>query len=575
MAYTTQRNLILDEAQASNARIPLHFSQGGIARKKNHCGESSSPRYELTLTFVHLSSGYAMRKLTVVTALMSALLVTGCGGGGGDKNGSSSSSSGSGGNSGSTGQTASLSVWSDVINLPIVPVAAANLPNGKVLAWSANAPTEYGAENQFSNTYSTIFDPVTQSSDERNVTETGHDMFCPGTAMLADGRLLVNGGSSSQKTSFYNPASNSWTTGPLMNIPRGYEGDVTLADGSVLTLGGSWSGGIGGKNGEIWTPGGAWRTMSGIPIDPFIGPDPNTVYRGDNHLWLFSYTNGRVFHAGPSAAMHWITTAGNGSVTSAGNRGDDAYSMNGNAVMYDIGKILKTGGAPAYEDMDATANSYVIDLNSGTTRKIAPMNFARALHNSTVLPNGQVIITGGQTIPHLFSDDRAVLMAELWDPATETFTQLSPMAVPRTYHSFSLLLPDGRVLVGGGGLCGSCTANHANVQIFAPPYLFNGDGTPATRPAIVSAPGTAGYGSAIGVATDSPVRSFVLMRMGAVTHSIDNDQRRVPLQFSTADNRNYTLQIPGDRGIAPPGYYMLFALNANGTPSISSALLLN
>ena len=46
---------------------------------------------------------------------------------------------------------------------------------------------------------------------------------------------------------------------------------------------------------------------------------------------------------------------------------------------------------------------------------------------------------------------------EMWDPATGAWSQMAPMAIPRTYHSVALLLPDGRVFSGGGGLCGTCT----------------------------------------------------------------------------------------------------------------------
>ena len=463
------------------------------------------------------------------------------------------------------------SSWSAVIDLPIVPVAAANLPNGKVLTWSAYAPDNYGDENAWGQTYSAIFDPATQSSQQRVVTETQHDMFCPGTTVLEDGKILINGGSSSQKTTFYDSSKNAWTTGPLMNIARGYQGNTILADGSVLTLGGAWSGGASAKNAEIWSTSG-WRVVPGIPIDSFIGPDPRGTYRGDNHLWLFLQADGKVFHAGPDSHMHWIDTSGNGQISEAGTRGNDAYSMNGNAILYDIGKILKVGGAPAYEDIDASPASYVIDLNTKSVRQIAPMNYARAMHNSVVLPNGQVVITGGQTSVKLFSDDRSVLMAEIWNPETETFSKLSPMKIPRNYHSFSLLLPDGRVLVGGGGLCGTCTTNHPNVEILTPPYLLKSDGTPASRPAITSAPATGTYGSNITVTTDTSVASFSLVRLSAVTHSLNNDQRRVPLKSSSVDGRSHQLTIPVSRGLLPPGYYMLFALDTNGVPSVSSSL---
>ncbi|WP_164931998.1 galactose oxidase-like domain-containing protein [Janthinobacterium sp. 17J80-10] len=458
-----------------------------------------------------------------------------------------------------------------MIDLPIVPVAAANLPNGKVLTWSAYAPDNYGDENAWGQTYSAIFDPATLSSQQRVVTETQHDMFCPGTTLLEDGKILINGGSSSQKTTFYDPSKNAWTSGPPMNIARGYQGNAILADGSVLTLGGAWSGGESAKNAEVWSPSG-WRLLPGIPIAPFIGPDPRGTYRGDNHLWLFLQANGKVFHAGPDAHMHWIDTGGAGQVIDAGSRGNDDYSMNGNAVLYDVGKILKIGGAPAYEDIDAGAASYIIDLNAKSVRQIAPMHYARAMHNSVVLPSGQVVITGGQTYVKLFSDDRSVLMAEIWDPQTEKFSKLSPMKTPRNYHSFSLLLPDGRVLVGGGGLCGACTTNHPNVEILTPPYLLNADGTPALRPAITSAPPKGTYGNSITVTTDTPVASFALIRLSAVTHSVNNDQRRVPLKSSSVDGRSHQLTIPISRGLLPPGFYMLFAMNADGVPSVATSL---
>lgn len=465
------------------------------------------------------------------------------------------------------------SLLSGLINFPIIPVAAANLPNGKVITWSSYSPTTYGGDHGY--TATALFDPATLAVAGKVVTQTGHDMFCPGTSLLSDGRLLVSGGASIQKTSIYDSATNTWSASNLMNIGRGYQANVTLANGTVLTLGGSWSGPLGGKDGEIWKDGAGWTLKSGIPITPFITPDPDGIFRGDNHLWLLTQPNGKVFQAGPGVAMHWIDTAGNGTVTDAGKRGDDASSMNGNAVLYDIGKILKTGGAPAYEEADATAAAYVIDIGNGSAKvkKVAPMNYARAMHNSVVLPNGQVVISGGQTYVKIFSDDRSVLMTEIWDPETEAFMVLQALTVPRNYHSFSLLLPDGRVLIGGGGLCDfNCTTNHLDAQILTPPYLLNADGSPTTRPMITSAPTSATYASTIKVATGGAVSSFALLRLSAVTHSLNNDQRRVPVQFTATDATHYTLSMPANAGIAPPGYYMLFALDAKGTPSVSKTL---
>jgi YVTN family beta-propeller protein len=466
---------------------------------------------------------------------------------------------------------ASLSQWSSLTTLTMVPISAANLPNGKVLLWSSSDQFADTPKNGF--TYTTLFDPVTLEATDTTVSVTGHDMFCSGTTNLPDGRLLVNGGKNDEKTSIYDPATDSWVATSDMLIPRGYNANTLLADGSVLTFGGSWSGAKGGKHAELWTQAGGWRRLTGVPVDSALAMDPQGVYRGDNHMWLIPSPNGQVLHAGPSANMNWIETQGNGRIYSAGVRGDDDYSQGGNAVMYDIGKVLKVGGAPAYQGLPATTNSYVIDVNAGVSvRKVAPMSYARIFSNAVVLPNGQVVVLGGHTVGSPYSDDNSVLVPELWDPATETFTPLPAMASPRNYHSVALLLPDGRVMSAGGGLCGGCSSNHPDVQILSPHYLYNSDGTPATRPVLLTAPQTASHGTSVAVTTDSEVSSFALVRLSSATHTVNNDQRRIPLSFSRGEGNAYVLDIPSNPNVVLPGHYMLFAMNASGVPSVSRTL---
>ena len=89
---------------------------------------------------------------------------------------------------------------------------------------------------------------------------------------------------------------------------------------------------------------------------------------------------------------------------------------------------------------------------------------------------------------------------------------------------------------------------------------------------LADAPATAALGSAITVSTSGSTPSFALVRMGAVTHSVNGDQRRIPLVPSTVDGVSYTLDIPADAGVVLPGSYLLFALDAQGTPSIARTI---
>jgi len=498
-----------------------------------------------------------------------------------------------------------LGQWGGSIPFPNVPVSAVVLPTGAILTWSSNMPTTFEGEigTAPSQTYTSIYDPATGTIAANVENGMTADMFCSGLAYLTDGRVMVNGGSSSSHTAVYIPTAQGWAAGRTMNIARGYNSTVTLSTGEAFTLGGSWSGDGSPKNGEVWKAGQGWRQTS-ISADNILGIDPidtaqGYVSEGDDHAWLFAAPNGRVFHAGPSPQMNWIDTTGNGSITPAGKRADDPYSINGIAAMYAPGKILKTGGQPSYSDANATRNTYIIDITASLTnpaapvsvRKLSPMAYPRAYANGVVLPGGKVLIIGGETHGITFNDDTSVLVPELWDPATERFTQLAPMDTPRNYHSVALLLPDGRVFSGGGGLCGSaCNVNHQDGEMFSPPYLFQPDGvTPIARPAFylvhssikaTALPSPLGPSLAIPIGatltanTSGPIKSFELIRMSSTTHSVNTDQRRVPLPIVGASGNTYMFSMPSDPGIVVPGYWMLFAIDANGTPSVAKVLLI-
>lgn len=304
------------------------------------------------------------------------------------------------------------------------------------------------------------------------------------------------------------------------------------------------------------------------------------VYRADNHAWLFAWKGGSVFQAGPSSAMNWYGTTGAGSQTGAGTRAGDGDSMCGNAAMYDAanGKILTVGGSPSYQDSDASSNAHIITIGdpdtNPTVETIGNMAFARAFANSVILPNGFVFIVGGQVHAVPFSDDTAQLTPELFDPTTNTFTQLAPMQIPRTYHSTALLLPDATVISAGGGLCGNCATNHYDGQIFRPPYLYTADGALANRPAITAVSTDAvTVGGTFTATCDGPVANgFSIIRQSSTTHTVNTDQRRVVLTPTETNGNTYTLVIPNDAGIALPGYYMLFAINGDGVPSTAHTL---
>jgi hypothetical protein len=192
--------------------------------------------------------------------------------------------------------------------------------------------------------------------------------------------------------------------------------------------------------------------------------------------------------------------------------------------------------------------------------------------NATILPDGQVLATGGTRGGGFVNIEPslAVKQAELWNPSTGQWTTLSSNSVMRVYHSISLLLPDGTVLHGASGDADAFQGGvltpvppERNHEIFSPPYLFKG-----ARPTITSGPTTVGYGQVFSVATPNAaqVTQVRWIRLGAVTHAFDFGQRANTLNFTrTATGVDVT--APASPNLAPPGHYQLFVLNRNGVPS--------
>ncbi|KAL8739772.1 MAG: hypothetical protein Q9190_007456 [Brigantiaea leucoxantha] len=498
----------------------------------------------------------------------------------------------------STPPSPGLGEWGPTVNFPLVPVGAFIDPiGGKVISFSSYEHDNFGQGTTDHSTLTATWDPTTHEISQRYVRKTEHDMFCPGMAFDVNGRMIISGGETADKVSIYDPIKDDWTSVATMKIPRGYQGSVTCADGHIFVVGGSWGPqGIepGDRDGETYDPErNAWTRLKGIKSGNIqTTEDWEKDYRSDNHVWLMGWRNNSIFHAGPAKEMHWITTTGTGVVQDAGKRGvvDDPTvvhdRMCGVAAMYDAveGKILSAGGAPSYNYRDgdghvrgekATTDAYVITLeqpNDEVDVQIAGdkgMHFARSFAHAVILPNGETLVVGGQEEPRVFTEHTPQLTPEIYSPTENVWTKLVPNTVPRTYHSFALLLRDATVLVGGGGLTNRLPVNHFDAQIFIPPYLLTKDGARAKRPTITETSQVSVLpGGNFTITVDSEVVDASLVRYGGATHSLNNDQRRIPLTLRDSGLPfNYFVSIPADGGVAIPGYYMLFVLDAQGVPS--------
>ena len=445
--------------------------------------------------------------------------------------------------------------WGPVVDWPVVGVHVALLSDGKVLAYDSIGDTATENYPVHDHTRATVWDPATGIQTPVNV--ENYNVFCSGLAHLLDGRLFLAGGNKDAQlngivqTHIFDPAGYTWSLGPNMAAGRWYPSVTPLHNGEMLITSGRVN------TPEVRTLAGGLRALStaslGLPLYP----------------WMDVAPDGRAFYSGPDQTMRALDTSGTGAWQSLGQR-DTINRDYGGHALFDIGKTLVAGGGPSSKD------ARVIDVN-GTSPLVsatAPMAFGRRQHNLTVLADGSVLATGGNSSGAGLVDLNAgVYPAELWNPATGQWRTLAAMQITRQYHSTAILLADGRVLSSGGGICGTCDQVGylgKNAEVFSPPYLFEADGTLAPRPVIDAAPASSGYDAPIEIATGNPaaIAKVGLVRLSAVTHSDNMEQRYIPLSF-TRGATSLTATAPTNANVAPPGPYMLFLVDTNGVPSVA------
>ncbi|NPC57514.1 galactose oxidase-like domain-containing protein [Caenimonas soli] len=434
-------------------------------------------------------------------------------------------------------QASLTGAWTRLQDFPVIPIDSHLLPSGKVMMWGRPGDQGY------------LWDPTTQAITALPV--AGYDVFCAGHAFLADGRLLVAGGHildnvGLANASVYDPATNAWSRAPDMNAGRWYPTVTTLPNGDALVM----SGGIDTTVGVNPLPQvyqaatNTWRDLTNAQLEVPYYPQ------------LFVAPNGRVIMVGPSDNIRWLDTAGTGAWSFLG-LSNFGYRDANSAAMYADGKILVMGGG----DNPPGPVAQVIDLTGPAPawRAVASMSNARRHHSATLLPDGTVLVTGGTSGSGWNDETSPVFAAESWNPATEAWTTLASASVPRLYHSSALLLPDGRVITGGGD-------GHLEAEVFSPPYLFKG-----ARPAMSAVPASMGYGQQITVQSldAASIQKVTLIRLPSVTHGFDQNQRMTTLQF-TPGTGTLSITAPANANLAPPGHYMLFIVNGNGVPSVAA-----
>ena len=491
-----------------------------------------------------------------------------------------------------TAPTAGL--WSGLQPWPMNAITLGLLPSGKIVSFG----TPIGDPGTQDGRTFDIWDPSKSLTQGHTTLRgvTGVNSFCAAQAFRPDGSMLISGGIFDAGNDKGSVVLNNTATGVAASAARlandrYYSTMLTLPNGRQLIMGGSYpyQGGFADPQGSIdrglmtgMTPelydGQKWISLFGARSRDAFGPDNNRFWYP--RAWVAP--NGRVFGI-TSDRMWYLDPAGNGSVSVLNFKEPQRNAASAvdapnvgpvsTAAMYETGKILQVGGN-SYDNGGgflSSSRATIVDINGANpvVTDTAPMSVGRAWANATVLPTGQVAVTGGSRWNDRAGDD-TVLQAEIWDPKTGRWSVGASGSVYRGYHSTAILMQNGALLIAGGGAPGP-VANQ-NAEVFYPPYLFttlNGKAALAPRPRILSlstAQLAHGQSLQFELASQNGLGQVVLVGLSATTHSFNSTQRRYVAGF-TQNGTAVIVQAPASGNLTPPGYYQLVAIDQTGVPS--------
>ncbi|KAJ8753866.1 hypothetical protein K2173_000120 [Erythroxylum novogranatense] len=381
------------------------------------------------------------------------------------------------------------------------------------------------------------------------------DTWCSSGQFLYDGSLLQTGGGIDgfKKIRKFEPCepngSCNWVEldDVVLSEGRWYASNQILPDGSVIIVGGK-----GANTVEYYPP----RRNGAVPF-PFLAlmedKQMDNLYPyvhllPNGHLFIFANNKAVMYdHQTNKVIREYPPLDG----------GPRNYPSAGSSVMlalqgdYSTATIVVCGGAQfgAYiqRSTDTPANGScgrLVATSPDPIWEMEDMAFGRIMGDMVMLPTGDVlIINGAQAGTQGFEPDQ---------PLGLRFMTLNPGTVPRLYHSTANLLPDGRILLAG-----------SNPHYF---YKFNAPYPTELRiesfDVIISVP--------------LPVVGIVEVNLGSApfaTHSFSQGQRLVKLTVTPSlPNGEGRYKIgctaPPNGAVAPPGYYMVFAVN-QGVPSVA------
>jgi Domain of unknown function (DUF1929)/CARDB len=460
---------------------------------------------------------------------------------------------------------------------PIIPLHVALLPDGRVMNYGTDQQGNQGAQMLYD-----VWNPALGTVSTAHTilpNQTSTDIFCSASSLLAgSGNLLITDGdhtvngqrnNSNNNVNLFTPSNNTLAAAGNTAFARWYSSLTTMPNGDKLLMGG-----VGEPTPEIFSVAtNSWSTLNGISIYQPSGGPPEWYYpRGfvgaDNGVYLLQHSGG-IYRLDPDFG---------GSQNNTGvtlDAGDNTYSS---AMFYDANNnnpfavmtLRNPNPNNGLPNAGVGNEVQVADLSQTppVVKTTGNLSYIRSTGELTVLADGTVLASSGSAVFN--QQTKVAYRVELYNPKTGNWTLGASAAIPRLYHNSALLLPDGSVLTGGGGAPGP--VNELNAEIYYPPYLYlqDGSGNPAPRPTVVSAPSslTNGQTFQLAVGATDTISAINLIRTGTMTHNYNSEQRLIPVQF-TQNGTTITATLNAPPQLMPPGYYMLFAINASGVPAVA------